>query len=156
MYQMSANIWSSGCSKISISAKLFQVTLSGTFMSTTSMSHSTTATSAYIVLKYSKSHPPTPSIQTEQNPPNIQTGSGRDTSAEWQHFFNPVIRLVLDVKKSSNSVLESVRLRILWSMNSGDVSMNTIDQREVVFVSTNSYSHFRTRGMHYVDSSRRI
>lgn len=38
--------------------------------------------------------------------------------SEWQHFTNPVIRLVLDVKTSSSGEIESVRLRIMWQMNS--------------------------------------
>ena len=44
--------------------------------------------------------------------------------SEWQHFTNPVIRLVLDVKTSSSAEIESVRLRILWHMNS-DLENNT-------------------------------
>ncbi|KDQ57644.1 hypothetical protein JAAARDRAFT_687260 [Jaapia argillacea MUCL 33604] len=79
-----------------------------------SLSHSTTATSSYILLKYSKSYP-------SQHP-----------DQEWQHFVNPVIGLILDVKKASTGDLESVRLRIIWSMNSGKDSME-IDQVEVVF-----------------------
>jgi len=53
---------------------------------------------------------------------------------EWQHFVNPVIMLVLDIKKTTYGVLESVRLRILWYMSSGPDAMD-VDQSEVVFVS---------------------
>ncbi|KAF9010574.1 hypothetical protein BDQ17DRAFT_1420931 [Cyathus striatus] len=60
------------------------------------MSHSTTATSTYLLTKYSRAYPP----------------------AEWQHFTNPVVRLVLDTTKRSNNQLDSVRLRILWNMSS--------------------------------------
>ncbi|KAL1755125.1 hypothetical protein FB107DRAFT_214227 [Schizophyllum commune] len=71
------------------------------------MSFSTTTTSsAYVLSKYSKSYP-----------------TSAEPSAEWQHFVNPVIRLVLDVRKRSDGgELESVRLRILWSMNSDDAT----------------------------------
>jgi hypothetical protein len=41
--------------------------------------------------------------------------------------------VVLDVKKSPKGELTSVRLRILWLMDDGNVSMS-VDQREVVFV----------------------
>lgn len=75
------------------------------------MSHSTTATSTYVLTKYSKSYP---------------TAAQPDTT-EWQHFTNPTMRLVLDMKKGTE--LESVRLRILWSMD----SLASSDPREVVF-----------------------
>lgn len=48
------------------------------------------------------------------------------------------MRLLLDVKKSTNGELESIQLRILWSMNSGTDLMDA-DQRDVVFVRS---SHF--------------
>ncbi|KAF9265015.1 hypothetical protein L218DRAFT_1076019 [Marasmius fiardii PR-910] len=68
------------------------------------MSHcSTTATSTYTLQKYSRSYP---------NP-------GQTTSNEWQHFTNPLIRLILDVQKSAANKLESVRLRIIWSIEGG-------------------------------------
>lgn len=89
-------------------------------MTSTQMSHSTTATSTYILQKYSKSYP--------QNPGQPDGG---DAGAEWQHFTNPVIRLVLDIKKASSNELESVRVRILWAMNNG----NDQYPNEVVFVS---------------------
>lgn len=78
------------------------------------MSRSTTGTSTYILSKYSRSYPGKRTINRTQ----IQTQTGPDTASEWQHFTNPVIRLVLDVKTSSSAEIESVRLRILWNMNS--------------------------------------
>ncbi|TRM69492.1 hypothetical protein BD626DRAFT_624845 [Schizophyllum amplum] len=70
------------------------------------MSFSTTTSSSYVLSKYSKSYP-----------------SSAESSAEWQHFINPIIRLVLDVRKRSDGgELESVRLRILWSMNADDMA----------------------------------
>ena len=86
------------------------------------MSHSTTATTTHILLKYSRSYPSV-SNHTSSQGPNV----------EWQHYVNPVMRLVLDVKKSTRGEMESVRLRILWSMNSGTDGMD-VDQRDVVFV----------------------
>lgn len=79
------------------------------------MSHSTTATSTYVLGKYSRSYP----TQESQ-------------ASEWQHFTNPVIRLVLDVKKATE--LESVRLRILWTMDPAHIASNS-DQKEMVFAS---------------------
>lgn len=80
------------------------------------MSHCTTSTSTYILDKYSKSYP--------------TFGEG---SSEWQHFNNPVIRLTLDVTKAPNEELQSVRVRIIWTMNSGDANSTT----EVVLVRKN-------------------
>ncbi|KAF7793873.1 hypothetical protein EIP86_004995 [Pleurotus ostreatoroseus] len=84
-----------------------------------SLSTSTTSTSAYILTKYSRAYPSASKIQ--------------ESDAEWQHFTNPTIRLVLDMRKSSSGELESYRCRVLWCLSSGDDSMD-IDQNEVTFV----------------------
>jgi hypothetical protein len=56
------------------------------------------------------------------------------TNNDWQHFTNPVIRVHLDVKKSlATDELESVRLRVLWTMESGANAMD-VDQGEFIFV----------------------
>ena len=78
------------------------------------MSRSTTGTSSYILSKYSRSYPAKRTINKTQT----QTQLGLETTSEWQHFTNPVIRLVLDVKTSDSAEIESVRLRIMWHMNS--------------------------------------
>jgi hypothetical protein len=78
------------------------------------MALSTTATATHVLLKYSKSSP--------------STAGGAE---EWQHYVNPTLTLILDVKKSFTGELESVRLRIVWIMNTGNESTAT----EVVFVS---------------------
>ncbi|KAK2464211.1 hypothetical protein APHAL10511_003668 [Amanita phalloides] len=75
------------------------------------MAHSTTATSSYVLNKYSRSYP-----------------ASAHTYADWQHFTNPEIRLVLDVERSSNSDLRGVRLRVVWNMKDGDSQ-----QPQVVF-----------------------
>ncbi|KAG7087332.1 hypothetical protein E1B28_013307 [Marasmius oreades] len=75
---------------------------------------STTATSTYTLQKYSRSYP---------NP-------SQSASNEWQHFTNPLIRLILDVQKSASDKLESVRLRIIWSIEGGTGPNST---NEVVF-----------------------
>ncbi|EPQ57190.1 hypothetical protein GLOTRDRAFT_127560 [Gloeophyllum trabeum ATCC 11539] len=85
------------------------------------MAHSTTATASHTLLKYSRSYP---SQRPSTGPSGIE--------AEWQHFANPVIRLVLDTRKSARGELESVRLRILWSMDTGLDSMDA-GQGEVTF-----------------------
>src|SRR5258705_2242505 len=88
------------------------------------MLHSTTSTGSYTLTKYSRSHPSSV----------VQQAQNTTADFEWQHFVNPVIKLVLDIKKSTSGVLESVRLRIIWNMNYGPDDMD-IDQRDVVFVS---------------------
>jgi hypothetical protein len=85
------------------------------------MTHSTTATATHALSRYSRSYP-----SVAQHPKQI-------AESEWQHFVNPIIRLVLDVKKSSSGELESFRLRVVWSIGSGKDVM--VDQTEVVFVS---------------------
>jgi hypothetical protein len=77
------------------------------------MALSTTATATHVLLKYSKSSP--------------STAGGAE---EWQHYVNPTLTLTLDVKKSFAGELESVRLRIVWTMNGGNEQTAT----EVVFV----------------------
>lgn len=77
------------------------------------MAYSTTATSSYSLSKYSRSYP-----------------TGAQTYADWQHFTNPEIRLVLDVERGNNSKLQGVRLRVLWHMQDGGSQ-----QPQVVFAS---------------------
>lgn len=85
------------------------------------MSHSTTSTTTQIISKYSRAYSTNPS-------------GSQNTDGEWQHFSNPVLKVVLDVKRSeAEGRLESFRLRVLWSMSvEGDVM--DVDQREFVFV----------------------
>ena len=77
------------------------------------MAHSTTATSSYSLSKYSRSYP-----------------TSAQTYADWQHFTNPEIRLVLDVERSVNSELQGIRLRVLWHMKDCDSQ-----QPQVLFAS---------------------
>jgi hypothetical protein len=90
------------------------------------MSHSITSTTSYVLNKYSRAYPP----------PVTRT----DADIEWQHFTNPVIRLVLDVVKKESGELESYRVKVLWALSSGNTSdIIDVDQREIVFVS--AYAH---------------
>lgn len=82
------------------------------------MSRSTTATTTYNLVKYSRSYP--------------QAAGSDQLDQEWQHFTNPVIRLVVDVKKASSDDLENFRTRILWTLQASNDCMD-VDQREVVF-----------------------
>jgi hypothetical protein len=88
-----------------------------------------TGTSTYILSKYSRSYPTKRTINRVQT----QSQTGPETMSEWQHFTNPVIRLVLDVTTSSSSEIESVRLRIMWQMNS-DIE-NGSNNSDVTFAS---------------------
>ena len=86
------------------------------------MSLSTTTTATYELVKYSRAYnhstPTTPSEQAE---------------LQWQHFVNPVIRLLLDTIKASDGRLKSYKVRIVWTFSTGQDSMD-VDGREVVFV----------------------
>ncbi|RDX41785.1 hypothetical protein OH76DRAFT_179808 [Lentinus brumalis] len=83
------------------------------------MSLSTTTTALYELTKYSRAY-------------SQSTNGSVQTELEWQHFANPVIRLTLDMKKSSEGRLESLRLRIIWKFSAGADAMD-VDQNEVVF-----------------------
>jgi hypothetical protein len=81
------------------------------------MASSTTQTTEHVLLKYSRAYSASSGIEQP-----------------WQHFANPTIRLILDVKKAAQSgELESVRLRISWSMTQGEEFVE-LDQSTVFFV----------------------
>lgn len=62
----------------------------------------TTETTTYVLEKYSRAY-------TYKKP------SG---SSEWQHFTNPVLRLILDSKLfPENTADSSLRMRIVWTMD---------------------------------------
>ena len=85
------------------------------------MSRTTISTTVHLISKYSRAY----SI----NPTGSQNQDG-----EWQHFSNPVLKVVLDVRRSeAGDRLESFRLRVLWNMNAEGDAMD-VDQREFVFV----------------------
>ncbi|KAI0695480.1 hypothetical protein BC835DRAFT_1414870 [Cytidiella melzeri] len=84
------------------------------------MSLSTTSTTAYVLTKYSRAYP--------------SHTNTTDLDAEWQHYTNPVIRLVLDLKKKGNGELESYRVRVLWSINQvASLEAMDVDRHDVVF-----------------------
>ncbi|KAJ7024322.1 hypothetical protein C8F04DRAFT_1132140 [Mycena alexandri] len=90
-------------------------------------SSSTTETTTYILEKYSRAYSP-------------KKASG---SSEWQHFTNPVLRLILDSKiapeNQNRDAMEeassgpSMRLRIVWTMNGGGAAASGAAQ-DVVLV----------------------
>lgn len=93
------------------------------------MSHSTTGTSSFLLSKYSRSYPLKRTLQKAQ----ISSQSGPELTPDWQHFTNPVIRLVLDVKTTTDAEIQSVKLRILWELNHGmEIGAN---QQDVLFAS---------------------
>ena len=85
------------------------------------MSSSTTATTTFELTKYSRAY--SHSVQAE---------------LEWQHFVNPVIRLMLDTRKTSSGHLESYKIRIIWTFSTGQDAME-IDRREMIFVRPDDY-----------------
>jgi len=85
------------------------------------MSRTTISTTVHLISKYSRAY--------STNPTGSQTQDG-----EWQHFSNPVLKVVLDVRRSeAGDRLESFRLRVLWNMNAEGDAMD-VDQREFTFV----------------------
>lgn len=105
---------------------------------TSSMSLHTTTTALFALTKYSRSYG------------GGATHSQHASENEWQHFTNPVMKLLLDVKKCpSSGELLSLRLRILWCIDMQAIDMQ-VDQREVVFedlelLSFSSLSAFQTQ-----------
>ncbi|KAF8160754.1 hypothetical protein B0H34DRAFT_857339 [Crassisporium funariophilum] len=93
------------------------------------MSHSTTGTATYVLSKYSRSYPVKRTSLAQH---------GQEISSDWQHFTNPVIRLVLDVKKANTTELESVRLRILWQMDCVIDGSNNSDVEDIDLLSFSS------------------
>lgn len=98
------------------------------------MPHSTTGTTSFILAKYSRAYPSKRTAQRAQKEPQ----NGSEMASEWQHFTNPTIRLVLDVKSTPDDGIESVRLRILWQINS-EVDPGYNNQQDVVFVGFFNY-----------------
>ena len=78
------------------------------------MSFSTTATTTFELVKYSRAYSHSPQAELE-----------------WQHFVNPVIRLMLDTRKTCSGSLESYR--IIWAFSSAQDTME-VDRREMAFV----------------------
>ncbi|KAJ7864828.1 hypothetical protein B0H14DRAFT_3862462 [Mycena olivaceomarginata] len=75
-------------------------------------SSSCTETTTYTLEKYSRAY-------ASKKP----TGS-----SEWQHFTNPVLRLILDSKLSPGSANSSLRMRIVWTMEGNqDVILEDLD-----------------------------
>ncbi|KAH9047838.1 hypothetical protein EDB84DRAFT_1263242 [Lactarius hengduanensis] len=89
------------------------------------MLRSIVTTGSYAIDKYSRSYP-SPLVRT-------QSQNSGAAQPEWQHFSNPVITLMLDVKKSMDNNFESVRLRVSWNMDMGhdgverEVTMEDLD-----------------------------
>lgn len=102
------------------------------------MSLHTTTTALFALTKYSRSYG------------GGATHSQLAAENEWQHFTNPIMKLLLDVKKSpSSGELLSLRLRIFWCIDMQAIDMQ-VDQREVVFedlelLSFSSLSAIRTQ-----------
>jgi len=90
------------------------------------MAYTTTATTTYPLLKYSRSYP-------------IGGGNTTTTTHDWQHFTNPSLRLVLDVTKTEKSELRSVRIKVIWTIQNGGVivTMNG-NSDEIVLASLSS------------------
>ncbi|TCD65020.1 hypothetical protein EIP91_003341 [Steccherinum ochraceum] len=94
------------------------------------MSLSTTSSLQYTLSKYSRCYP------SNTHGSASQQFQSQQSSDEWQHFTNPVMNLILDIKKRATGELDSYRLRIVWSLNASarpDAMDVDSDQREVVF-----------------------
>ncbi|KAF7363855.1 hypothetical protein MSAN_01043500 [Mycena sanguinolenta] len=73
----------------------------------------TTETTTYVLEKYSRAYTP-------------KQSSG---SSEWQHFTNPILRLILDSKLSPEKTADSsLRMRVVWTMDSNqEVVLEDLD-----------------------------
>ncbi|KAF9452736.1 hypothetical protein P691DRAFT_772012 [Macrolepiota fuliginosa MF-IS2] len=91
------------------------------------MAHTTTASTTYSLLKYSRSYP-----------------AGNSTGADWQHFTNPALRLVLDVTKTEKSELQSVRVKVIWEIQIGGV-ITLNDNAEIEDVDLLAFSYLPAR-----------
>jgi len=91
------------------------------------MAYTTTATTTYPLLKYSRSYP------------NVGGNTTTTTTHDWQHFTNPSLRLVLDVTKTEKSELRSIRIKVIWTIQNGGVivTMNG-NSDEIVLASLSS------------------
>lgn len=95
------------------------------------MSHSTTKSSSYVLSKYSRAYPVKKSQKATR--PHSSTAAPEQTMPEWQHYTNPVIRVLVDTKIATNKDIESVRLRIIWQINPSEDAEP--GQQDVVFAS---------------------
>ncbi|KXN90996.1 hypothetical protein AN958_03063 [Leucoagaricus sp. SymC.cos] len=91
------------------------------------MAYTTTATTTYSLMKYSRSYP-----------------AGNSSSVDWQHFTNPVLRLILDVTKTEKSELCSVRIKVVWTIqNGGIITVN--DKSEIEDVDLLAFSSIQPK-----------
>ena len=74
------------------------------------MSLSTTSTTAYILTKYPRAY--------------TSASGTQESDAEWRHYTNPPIRLVLEMRKPAAGELESYLFRVLWNLNTGGDAMD--------------------------------
>ncbi|KAF7295463.1 hypothetical protein MIND_01086100 [Mycena indigotica] len=87
-------------------------------------SSSTTETKTFTLEKYSRAY----SNKKESN-----------GGSEWQHFTNPVLRLILDMKMSPEKA-ESFRLRVVWTMHSSGTAPQDIVLEDLDLLSFSSLS----------------
>jgi hypothetical protein len=85
------------------------------------MSYSTTATSKFLLEKYSRAYP--------------KSNKSQSQGPDWQHFSNPTLYVVLDKTKSHKGDLESLRMRVLWYINGegGEENLSAASQPPVIF-----------------------
>ncbi|KAK7038112.1 hypothetical protein R3P38DRAFT_2904523 [Favolaschia claudopus] len=86
-------------------------------------SSSTTETTTYMLEKYSRAY----------------TAKKASGTSEWQHFTNPVLRLILDSKLSPHLSDSSLRMRIVWTMDDDkDIVLEDLDLFAFSLIKTNN------------------
>ncbi|KAL5523884.1 hypothetical protein ACEPAG_8057 [Sanghuangporus baumii] len=90
------------------------------------MSRTTSSKNIFTLTKYSRA--------TSRQQDNLQGSQMPKGDCDWQHHTQPVLRLLLETRKSAQGVPEQMRLRIVWSVSNGHApaANNKMPQQENV------------------------
>ncbi|KAL5485103.1 hypothetical protein ACEPAI_7745 [Sanghuangporus weigelae] len=92
------------------------------------MSRTTSSKNIFTITKYSRA--------TSKQQDNLQGSQMPRGDCDWQHHTQPVLRLLLETRKSAQGIPEQMRLRIVWSVSNGHApAMNNkmSQQANVIF-----------------------
>ncbi|KAL5507175.1 hypothetical protein ACEPAH_6631 [Sanghuangporus vaninii] len=90
------------------------------------MSGTTSSKNIFTLTKYSRA------VSKQQD--NLQGSQMTNGDCDWQHHTQPVLRLLLETRKSAQGVPEQMRLRIVWSVSNAHApaANNKMPQQENV------------------------
>lgn len=107
------------------------------FLSTT-MSTMPTMRTAYNLIKYSRATP-------------RESQSGRGLELDWHHCTEPVLRLLLEIRRTPSGIPDSTRMRVVWTrVSNGTSHENTVlvssrvHDSETIFVNLHYHIFRRT------------